>query len=54
MVVVVDVGYVWELPRLACLRWHMLGICQDGGLGGSPVPAGRQGHIATHSMRRGL
>ncbi len=31
IVIAVDVGYVWALPRLSCLRWHILGICQDAG-----------------------
>ena len=34
MVMAVNVGYVWELPRLSCLRWHMLGIYHDAGWGG--------------------
>ncbi len=31
MVIAVNVGYEWELPRLSCLHWHMLGMCQDAG-----------------------
>ncbi len=34
MVIAVNVGYVWALPRLSCVRWHILGICQDAGWGG--------------------
>ena len=34
MVMAMNVGYVWALPRLACLRWHLLGMCKDAGLGG--------------------
>jgi len=52
MVIAVDVGYVWALPRLSWLRWHIVGIWHDAGWGGSLVAAGRQGHIATHWLRR--
>ncbi len=38
MVVAVNVGYVWELPRLACLRWHVFGMCRDEGWGGEARP----------------
>ena len=31
MVIAVNVGYVWAFPRLACLRWRMLGTCHDAG-----------------------
>ena len=48
MVIAVNVGYVWELPRLACLRWHILGICQGEGCGGSPAAARSQLRI-THT-----
>ena len=40
MVIAVNVGYVWESPRLSCLRWHILGICHDAGLGGKPGRSG--------------
>ncbi len=54
MVIAVNVGDIWGLARLSCLRWHILGICQGAGWGGGliPVAAGRQGQFATHSMRR--
>ena len=54
MVIAVNVGHIWELPRLSCLRWHILGMCQDAGWGGGLilVAAGRQGQFATHSVRR--
>ena len=29
MVVAVNVGHLWELPGLSCLRRHKLGTCQD-------------------------
>ena len=46
MVIGVYVGHNWALPRLAGLRWHILGTCQDGGWGRSTAAAGRQLHIA--------
>ena len=54
MVIAVNVGHKWALLRLSCLRWHILGICQDAGWGGGLilVAAGRQGQFATHSVRR--
>ena len=54
MAIAVPVGPDWALPLLPCLRWHILGICQDAGRGGGliPVAAGRQGQLATHSVRR--
>ena len=33
MVIAVNVGEIWALARLSCLRWHILGICQDAGWG---------------------
>ncbi len=54
MAIAVPVGPDWALPLLPCLRWHILGICQDAGWGGGLilVAAGRQGQFATHSVRR--
>ena len=34
MVMAVNVGDILELPRLSCLRRHILGNCQDAGWGG--------------------
>ena len=36
MVIEVNVGYVWELPRLACLCWHKLEMRRDAGWGVKP------------------
>ena len=36
MVMAVNVGYVLELPRLACLRWHILGMCLGAAWGVKP------------------
>ena len=46
MVMAVNVGHFWELPGLSCLRWHMLGMCQDAGWGVSPAAARRQLQIS--------
>ncbi len=54
MVIAVNVGYIWELARLSCLRWHILGICQDAGLGEEARPPRDDNFaLATHSLRRG-
>ena len=39
-VIAVNVGDIWELPRLSCLRWHILGICQEAGWGVKPGRSG--------------
>ena len=46
MVIAANVGHIRELPRLSCLRWHILGMCRDAGLGRSPDAARRQLHIS--------
>ena len=47
MVVSVSVGYVWELSRLG---WHVLGMCQDAGVGGGEARPPRDDNfeLATH------
>ncbi len=50
MVIAVNVGHIWEWPRLSCVRWHMLGMRQDAG--GSPAAARRQLHISHTLLRR--
>ena len=47
VVMAVNVADVWALPRLACLRWHLLGMCQDAGLGG--VKPGRRERPTSNS-----
>ena len=46
MVKAVNVGDIWELLRLSCLRWHIFGTCQDAGWGDVLAAAGRQLRIA--------
>ena len=41
MVIAVNVGDIWVLPRLPCWRWHIFGIYQEAGE--VLVAAGRQG-----------
>ena len=57
MVIAASVGYVWELPRLAYLRWHILGMCQDAGGGVKPgrreTPTSNQPHTCNGADRRG-
>ena len=38
IIMAVNVGHIWEVPRLSGLRWHIFGIYQEAG--GS---AGRHG-----------
>ena len=46
MVIAVNVGHFWELLRLSCLRWQILGTCQDAGWWDVRAAAGRQLRIA--------
>ena len=50
MVMAVNVGHIWEWPRLSCLRWHIFGIYQEAG-GGGPTRGGNF-VLPTYWLRR--
>ena len=55
MVLAVNVGDIWELPRLSCRRWHTFGIYQEAGGGGVEARPPRDDNFksTTHLLRRG-
>ena len=57
MSIVVNIGHIWELPRLSCLRRRILGMCQDAEWGVKPgrrgTPTSNWPHTRYGADRRG-
>ena len=52
MVIAVNVGHIWELPRLSWLRWHILVPCLDARWGRRGSPRDANFVVPTHLLRR--
>ena len=52
MVIAVIVGDIWELLRLSCLHWHVLGPCHDARWGRRGSPRDANFVLPTHLLRR--